>query len=193
MTYDKKNSARVGVDEGSRDAWEITWFTCRADANDVKHEATRKLKRGEQRRDLKVGDALWRVAKSIGPISPDHCHWAGWHLGVDEDEARLIAAVPELVEALRKALTLRDEFWEPEARALLARIEGDPARHRIAATAPLLDLIEGAMADLSECPKWLQCVPSHEAGSTTDLLIDRINTTLATLAKLRDGIARGEG
>lgn len=62
-----------------------------------------------------------------------------------------------------------------------------------AATAPLLDLIERARADLSECPKWLQCVPSHEAGSTTDLLIDRINTTLATLAKLRDEIARGEG
>jgi len=64
---------------------------------------------------------------------------------------------------------------------------------RRAATAPLLDLIEGARADLSECPKWLQCVPSHEAGSTTDLLIDRINTTLATLAKLRDEIAREEG
>jgi hypothetical protein len=40
---------------------------------------------------------------------------------------RMRDAAPELVEALRKALTLRDEFWESEARALLARIEGDAA------------------------------------------------------------------
>ena len=39
------------------------------------------------------------------------------------------------------------------------------------------ELVE-AKALLAECPKWLVCLDSHASGSTTDLLIDRINAAL---------------
>jgi hypothetical protein len=122
--------------------WAISWFTCRADADDVKYAATPKLRKGEPRKKLDIGDALWRVPTAIGPVGIDHCHWAGHHLAVSENDTRLIAAAPEMVEVLRGVLS-----WWPEgseklpaltkgtafegdiqrARALLAKIDGDEA------------------------------------------------------------------
>lgn len=50
--------------------------------------------------------------------------------GTDAPNARLIAAAPELVEALEQAIKWIDDgkmmsAWDEEARALLARIKGE--------------------------------------------------------------------
>jgi hypothetical protein len=50
------------------------------------------------------GKTHWRVPRSIGPISPDHDHWSGPYLDVEEPDAYLIAAAPDLLEALEKAV-----------------------------------------------------------------------------------------
>ena len=77
----------------TKEPWAVKYYTCRADAGDVKYERERPLKRGETRRDLKAGDALWRQPLSIGDIAPDHCHWAGNHLSCDEETAERVAAL----------------------------------------------------------------------------------------------------
>ena len=72
--------------------WTIDWYECRADLKDVKAKTAKR-----------VGEVLWRVPTSIGPVSSGENHWAGLHLDVSEDDARLIAAAPDLLEALRNA------------------------------------------------------------------------------------------
>lgn len=86
--------------------WEITWFHCRMDADDVKH--------AESKGDLtaKVGDVLWSAPKSIGPCEIEHSHWGGDLLDVEEADARLIAAAPDLLEACKTLVHLREtEDW----------------------------------------------------------------------------------
>ena len=112
--------------------WKIDWFSFTADASDVSYE------RSEGRTKLKVGDPLWRVPRSIGPISIDRNHWAGGHLDVSEADARLIAEAPAMAEAIERfipalwllatsgnadAIAMHDE-----ARAILARINGEAGR-----------------------------------------------------------------
>ena len=72
--------------------WEIEWYECRADHEDVKARTAKK-----------VGDLLWRVPKQIGPLSVGKNHWAGDHLDVSEVDAHLIAAAPKLLTTLRGA------------------------------------------------------------------------------------------
>ena len=69
--------------------WEIEWYECRADAEDVK-----------ARQAKKIGELFWKFPTAIGPLMANENHWAGMYLDVEEADARLIAAAPELLEAL---------------------------------------------------------------------------------------------
>jgi hypothetical protein len=70
----------------------------------------------------KVGDVLWRAPHSIGPCGSENSHWGGDLLTVEEADARLIAAAPDLLEALENVM-----YWDngkPEweaARAAIAK------------------------------------------------------------------------
>jgi hypothetical protein len=86
--------------------WTIDWYICR--------EGNKEL---------------WRVPKSIGPIGIDHNHWAGHHLTVDRDDARLIAAAPTLLAALKliadyHSTSLALEYVQGIARAAIVQAEG---------------------------------------------------------------------
>lgn len=61
---------------------------------------------------------------------------------------------------------------------------------RHTATADALEVMREAREILRQCPKWLVCLDGHEAGSTTDLLVDRINECLT---RLTAAIAKIEG
>ena len=78
--------------------------------------------------ECKTGDEVhWRVPRSIGPISPYHDHWAGWHLDVEEPDTYLIAAAPDLLEALEKAVN-RQGFSNDElitSRAVINKAKGE--------------------------------------------------------------------
>ncbi len=61
----------------------IDWYNCIAD---TKEEA--------EAGNCKIGDTMWRVPKSIGPLTIDHNHWAGWYFdGLEEEDYELILAV----------------------------------------------------------------------------------------------------
>ena len=102
---ERMKSSLVGVTDGP---WDIGWYICRADSEDVKYEKTRKLKKGETRKSLKAGDELWRVPKGIGPIEMDHNHWSGNYLACSEEDANFIAAARTLLpEAMEEIEELR--------------------------------------------------------------------------------------
>lgn len=88
--------------------WEIDWYECRE---------------GEK--------LLWRMARSIGPLSPDHNHWAGWTVCETEADvqfaARAINSYYPLLEALEVAVEWRDKLAaNPESReAWEALVEED--------------------------------------------------------------------
>lgn len=82
----------------------------------------------------KTGDEIhWKVPTTIGPISPDHSHWAGPYLDIEEPDAYLISAAPDLYEALRLLLgTLLDGPDESDvahalnkSRKALAKAKGE--------------------------------------------------------------------
>jgi hypothetical protein len=97
------------------DQWGVEWFECKADSDDVRHAATKPLKNGEERKLLSVGDVLWRVPKEIGPISPDHNHWAGNYLACSEEEAEFAASadpatILALVAHIRKLAADKERY-----------------------------------------------------------------------------------
>jgi hypothetical protein len=49
----------------------------------------------------KIPDCEYRLAKTIGPIAPDHGHWSGWTIA-EEADALLVAAAPEMFALLKK-------------------------------------------------------------------------------------------
>lgn len=110
----------------TRGPWKIDWYECRADSEDVKAGTAKK-----------VGDMLWRVPRSIGPISVGENHWAKLHLDVSEEDARLIAAAPELLSALQLICTWHEVVEESsipakavilkdmkKARDIIAKVTG---------------------------------------------------------------------
>ena len=92
--------------------WKIDWFSFTADASDLAYE------RSEGRTKLKVGDPLWRVPRSIGPINIDS-------LDVSEADARLIAEAPAMAEALELTAAAMDAL-HPSAAGDMS--DGDYAR-----------------------------------------------------------------
>lgn len=121
--------------------WKTDWFSCTADASDVAYAHSKG------RTKLKVGDPLWRVPRSIGPISIDSNHWAGDHLNVSEADACLIAEAPAMAEALDLTAAAMDalhpsaagdmsdgdyaRLWNAtreQLNAILARINGEARR-----------------------------------------------------------------
>jgi hypothetical protein len=76
--------------------WTINWYECKMDNSDVEHA------KSEGNLNAKVGDVLWRSPRSIGPCGSEHSHWGGDLLTVEEADARLIAAAPDLLEALKE-------------------------------------------------------------------------------------------
>jgi hypothetical protein len=83
--------------------WEIDWYICR-----------------------EGDEELWRVPRSIGPAMVDHNHWARDHINVDKADAYLIAAAPELLEALKGVLRVADRATDEfdAARAAVAKATG---------------------------------------------------------------------
>lgn len=97
------------------DAWNIEWFICRRDASDVAYE----LSIGNP--DAKVGDELWRVPKSIGPLEVSHDHWAGYHIDCEEKDARLAAAAPLMYEALQEMIADYDAAFLSDPEEFIMR------------------------------------------------------------------------
>jgi hypothetical protein len=119
----------------TKEPWTVAYYICRADANDVKHERERPLKRGEARRDLKAGDELWRQPLSIGDIAPDHCHWAGSHLSCDEETAERVCAlwnalagIPDPAGFVAAAMGMREALRQIADDASL---NSDSARQKV--------------------------------------------------------------
>jgi hypothetical protein len=118
MTNDLVKQAREALNGVYKEPWEIEWYICRADERDVQHAKTRKLKRGEARKDVQVGDELWRVPKSIGPIFPDHDHWSGSSLTCDVADAMFVITARSLLPLMAdriEELELEVETWKSRA------------------------------------------------------------------------------
>lgn len=75
--------------------WEINWYHCRMDASDVKHA------KSKGNLSANIGDVLWRAPRAIGPCEIDRSHWAGDFLTLNDADAQLIAAAPDMLEALQ--------------------------------------------------------------------------------------------
>jgi len=106
--------------------WTIEWYECVMDKSDVEHA------KNNGNLSAKVGDVLWRQPSSIGPCGTSHSHWGGDLLTVEEADARLIAAAPELLEALQEVVKFWDSITESDcvnnlhvqARAVIAKATG---------------------------------------------------------------------
>jgi hypothetical protein len=99
--------------------WEIEKFVCLMDRSDVAHW------RKNGKPNAQVGDELWWVARSIGPVSVSNNHWAGDYLDLSPEDICLIAAAPDLLEALK--IVMSNNEWltgETAARAAIAKAEG---------------------------------------------------------------------
>lgn len=87
--------------------FEIEWYECRADEDDVAYSKTKVAQLAGAKR-VKTGDVMWRAIRGIGPLAPDHDHWAKWHIGIGDEEekaALMMAASPVLVYTLKQVLS----------------------------------------------------------------------------------------
>lgn len=101
--------------------WAIAWYECRANRRDAD-----ELKDG-----TKEGDVFWRLPVTIGPVSAAHSHWGGVLIDIEEADAHLVAAAPELYASLKALLDFMqcddDEMLEMriQGRAALAKARGE--------------------------------------------------------------------
>ena len=166
------------------DQWSVQWFECKADSDDVRHTATKPLKQGEKRELLSVGDVLWRVPHQIGPISPDHCHWAGNHLACSEEEAEFAASAnPSTILALVDRIRELEEMNERQRARETQLVE---------ALKPLVD----AAYNLSFGEDWNNGTEAKLHGNRRKLImaipsaraqldgLSKVNTALDELARL---------
>lgn len=120
--------------------WEISWFVCRMDAQDVAHA------KSNGNEAAVVGDEMWRLPKSIGPLRVEHDYWAKYHLGLtEESDARLIADAPLLL-AQRDALLAACEAVVSEA----VEAEYDEAPSIAEFPWDLMDQLRAAIAKAKE-------------------------------------------
>lgn len=87
--------------------FEIQWFECRANNEDAAYSKTKAAKLGGVKL-VESGDVMWRCPTAIGPLAPDHDHWAGWHIGMGEEAEKavvMMAASPVLVYTLKQVLS----------------------------------------------------------------------------------------
>jgi hypothetical protein len=103
------------------------------DQSDVEHA------KSKGNLNAKVGDVLWRSPRSIGPCGSEHSHWGGDLLTVEEADARLIAAAPDLLEALKNCMEWMEDLrtsgdagnWEwkndqyTQAMTIIAKVTGE--------------------------------------------------------------------
>ena len=87
--------------------WEVEWYRCRANQEDVDYEKNRELKPGEVRRDLRLGDEMWRDPLVIGPIGTDHNHWSGTYLTCSKEDIEFITTLRDIAPALIAELQKR--------------------------------------------------------------------------------------
>ena len=80
--------------------WEISWYNCRMDKEDVENA------KSKGNTNAKIGDIMWRSAKSIGPVSIGHSHWGGSYLDGDEADIILMSSAPDLLLELQKCRDL---------------------------------------------------------------------------------------
>ena len=112
MNREQLTELRKAAEEATKGEWEIDWYECRADREDVKARTAKK-----------VSEVLWRVPRSIGPVSADENHWARLHLDVSEEDARHIAtANPETILSL---LDYVESLERDAARYRYLRDEGE--------------------------------------------------------------------
>jgi len=97
--------------------WEIDWYICTANQFDVDYalKATKTV--------IQVGDELWRVPRSIGPVTIDHDHWAGWHLRVEPSVAEAIALLPTLAQLVKEMHSPTASFGPAEITLLRKKIK----------------------------------------------------------------------
>jgi len=78
------NRRQQPIPEAIVKRWEVDWYVCRADRDDVAYEKQRAKEEGRKAAYTEAGAEMWRMARGIGPITAEHAHWGGLLLELDK-------------------------------------------------------------------------------------------------------------